>query len=86
MSEKVIDFIRSAEQKETLLSKELTFYMKRKIICQSRAEQSRAAQSRAEQSSFCDTTFRVILNKKSQALVCRGMSTLDIFYGWRHIL
>ena len=52
MSEKVIDFIRSAEQKETLLSKELTFYMKRKIICQSRAEQSRA-----EQSSFCDTTF-----------------------------
>ena len=47
MSEKVIDFIRSAEQKETLLSKELTFYMKRKIICQSRAEQS----------SFCDTTF-----------------------------
>ena len=81
MSEKVIDFIRSAEQKETLLSKELTFYMKRKIICQSRAEQSRA-----EQSSFCDTTFRVILNKKSQALVCRGMSTRDIFYGWRHIL
>lgn len=76
MSEKVIDFIRSAEQKETLLSKELTFYMKRKIICQRRAEQS----------SFCDTTFRVILNKKSQALVCRGMSTLDIFYGWRHIL
>lgn len=76
MSEKVIDFIRSAEQKETLLSKELTFYMKRKIICQSRVEQS----------SFCDTTFRVILNKKSQALVCRGMSTLDIFYGWRHIL
>ena len=47
MSEKVIDFIRSAEQKETLLSKELTFYMKRKIICQSRVEQS----------SFCDTTF-----------------------------
>lgn len=76
MSEKVIDFIRSAEQKEALLSKELTFYMKRKIICQSRAEQS----------TFCDTTLRVILNKKSQALVCRGMSTLDIFYGWRHIL
>ena len=48
MSEKVIDFIRSAEQKETLLSKELTFYMKRKIICQSRAEHSRAEQSRAE--------------------------------------